>query len=106
MAMMGKAKEMQSRMGEVQEKLARQRVKGSAGNGMVTIEINGKLDVLSCQIDQDLVDGNRARLEDMVVCAMNDAVFKARKVGAETMQEVAGLDIPGMSDAMAKMGMS
>lgn len=105
MALMGKAKEMQSRMGEIQDKLAQTRIRGSAGSGMVWIEINGKFDVLGCQIDQTLVDGNRTRLEEMVVSAMNDALFKARKTAAEMMQEVSGMDLPGMGDAMSKMGL-
>lgn len=105
MSLMGKAKEMQSRMGEIQDKLAQTRIRGSAGNGMVSVEVNGKFDVLSCQIDQSLVDGDRARLEEMVVSAMNDAMFRARKTAAEMMQEMSGMDLPGMGDAFSKMGL-
>lgn len=109
MSLMGKAKEMQSRMGEMQNKLAQARVRGMSGNsiGTITIEMNGKMDVLSCQIEPRLVDAaDRLMLEQLFVSAMNDALFKSRKLAAEAMQEVTGgADLPGFSDAMSKMGM-
>lgn len=109
MSLMGKAKEMQSRMGEMQNKLAQARVRGMSGNsiGAITVEMNGKMDVLSCQIDPRLVDtADRLMLEQLLVSAMNDALFKSRKLAAEAMQEVTGgADMPGFADAMSKMGM-
>lgn len=106
-SMMKQAKEMQSRMAEMQEKLTQLRIKGSSGGGMVIVEVNGKQDVLNCSIDQTLVDGgDREMLEDLVVSAMNDAVNKSRIAGAEAMQEAAGgLNLPGMGDAMSQLGL-
>jgi len=109
MSLIGKAKEMQSRMGEMQNKLAQARVRGLAGNsiGTITIEMNGKMDVLGCQIDPRLVDAaDRLMLEQLFVSAMNDALFKSRKLAADSMQELTGgADIPGFTDALSKMGM-
>lgn len=109
MQMAGKAKEMQSRMADMQNKLTQTRVRGVSGNsiGTITVEMNGKLDVLSCQIEPRLVDAaDRLMLEQLMVSAMNDALFKSRKLAAEMMQEVTGgMDLPGMTDALSKMGM-
>ena len=105
-AMKGQFEEMQSRMSETQNHLAQMRIRGSAGGGMVNVEINGKLDVLGCRIDQTLVDsGDREMLEDLVTSAMNDAISKSKQAAADAMKEVTGgLDIPGMEEAMAKLG--
>ena len=105
-AMKGQFEEMQSRMSETQNHLAQMRIRGSAGGGMVNVEINGKLDVLGCRIDQTLVDsGDREMLEDLVTSAMNDAISKSKQAAADAMKEVTGgLDIPGIEEAMAKLG--
>ena len=105
-AMKGQFEEMQSRMAETQNHLAQMRIRGTAGGGMVNVEINGKLDVLGCEIDQTLVDsGDREMLEDLVTSAMNDAIHKSKQATAEAMKDVTGgLDIPGMEEAMAKLG--
>ena len=102
MSLAGKAKEMQARMGEVQDKLAQARVHGVAGGGAVVIVVNGKLDVLSCQLAPKLVDeADKFKLEQLLVSAMNDALFKSKKMAAEAMQEVTGgLDLPGMGNMM------
>lgn len=106
-SMMKQAKEMQSRMAEMQEQLTRLRIKGSAGGGMVVIETNGKQDVLNCSIDPTLLEGGDCEmLEDLVVSAMNDAVSKSREAAAEAMQEAAGgLNLPGMGDALSQLGL-
>jgi DNA-binding YbaB/EbfC family protein len=105
-AMKGQFEEMQSRMAETQDHLAQMRIRGTAGGGMVNVEINGKLDVLGCEIDQTLVDsGDREMLEDLVTSAMNDAIHKSKQAAADAMKDVTGgLDIPGMEEAMAKLG--
>ncbi len=102
MSLAGKAKEMQARMGEVQDKLAQARVHGVSGGGAVVIVVNGKLDVLSCQLDPKLVDeADKFKLEQLLVSAMNDALFKSKKMAAEAMQEVTGgMDLPGMSNML------
>ena len=106
-SMMKQAKEMQGKMGEVQDRLAQMRIRGSSGGGMVIFEVNGKQDVLSCEIDPVLLEGDdKEMLEDLVVSAMNDAMAKSREVAAESMQEVAGgLNIPGLESAMSQLGL-
>lgn len=105
-AMKGQFEEMQARMGEMQNHLANMRIKGTAGGGMVAIEVNGKLDVLGCNIDQTLIEsGDKEMLEDLVTSAMNDAIHKSKEAAADAMKDVTGgLDIPGMEDMMGKLG--
>ncbi|MDA0283298.1 MAG: YbaB/EbfC family nucleoid-associated protein [Planctomycetota bacterium] len=106
-SLMKQAKEMQGRMGEIQDRLALMRIRGSAGGGMVAFEVNGKQDVIGCTVDPTLFEsGDREMLEELVVSAMNDALHKSRQAGAEAMQEVAGgLNIPGLEGMMSKLGL-
>jgi nucleoid-associated protein EbfC len=106
-SLMKQAKEMQGRMSEIQDRLSLMRIRGSAGGGMVTIEVNGKLDVLGCAFDSTLYEsGDREMLEELVVSAMNDAMNKSKQASAEAMQEVTGgLNIPGMEGMMSKLGL-
>ena len=45
-------------------------------------------------------------LEELITAATNQAIQKAKEAAAEAMSEVAGgMDIPGLSDALGKMGL-
>jgi len=105
-AMRGQFEEMQSRMADMQDHLAQMRIKGTSGGGMVVLEINGRLDVLGCEIDPALIaGGDREMIEDLITSAMNDAIHKSKEAAASAMQDVTGgLDIPGMEDAISKLG--
>lgn len=99
------AKEMQGRMGEIQDRLAKMRIRGSSGGGVVAIEVNGKMDILGCQIEQVVIDsGDRRMLEELVTAAMNDALFRSKQAAADAMQELTG-GMPGMEQALSQMGL-
>ena len=51
MGMMGKVKEMQSKMEKVQEEIAALEVEGRAGGGLVTVILNGKGEMRGLKID-------------------------------------------------------
>lgn len=106
-SMMQQARQMQSRMAEVKEKVAEMRVEGIAGGEMVKVEATGDLRVVGVQIDPSLLaTGDREMLEELVTAATNQALQKAKEAAAAAMQEVAGgMDIPGLSDAMSKFGL-
>jgi DNA-binding YbaB/EbfC family protein len=94
--MLKEAQKMQSKMAEMQEKLADMELIGAAGGGMVKITVNGKGEMRKASIDPSLADpGEIEILEDLIVAAFNDA--KA-KVEAETQAEMGkltgGLNLP------------
>jgi len=99
------AQEMKSRMGELESKLAQLRVKGSAGGGMVDVEVNGQQKVLSVRIDEQIMSSDdREMLEDLLVAACNDALDQAKQAAAEQMGELTGgMDLPGMDDMLKQM---
>ena len=105
-SMLKQAQEIQGRMAEIQENLAQMKLRGEAGGGMVSIEINGQMKVLGCQIDPILLQSHdQEMLEDLLVAAMNQALDKAREMSAEEMSRLTGgLNIPGLTDAISKLG--
>lgn len=98
------ANEIQGRMQEMQESLKRLRLTGTAGGGMVTVEMNGQQQVLSCSIEESLfASGDREMVEDLVASACNQALEKVREAAAAEMGKFAGgFDMPGLGDALAK----
>ena len=96
MGMMGKVKEMQAKMEQLQEEIAAARVEGVSGGGMVQIEMTGKGDMLSIKIDPSLLAGDEAEmLEDLIVAAHRDAKDRASEKAEEMTKELtAGLPIP------------
>lgn len=104
-ALLKQAQQIGGQMGQVTEEMRKLHVSGSAGGGMVEIEINGLMEVLRCRIDPKLFEQNdRELLEDMVVAAVNQAIAKGKQTHAETLRELTGgLPLPDMfQDALAK----
>ena len=98
MKMMQQAQQMQGKLAELQEELAKRSVSGSAGGGMVTVEADGKGTVRRIRIDPSLITGGDVELlEDLVTVAVGDAQQKAAAMGEEEMGRLAvGLGIPGL----------
>jgi DNA-binding YbaB/EbfC family protein len=92
------AQALQSKLTELQAEAERKTAEASAGGGMVTATVNGKLQVLSIRIDpQVLTAGDREMLQDLVTAAVNEAIRKAQQMMAEAMSRVTGgLKIPGL----------
>jgi DNA-binding YbaB/EbfC family protein len=89
--LMRKAQEMQSKMNELQEEMARRTVQADAGGGMVTATVNGRLEVTAIKIDKSRVDVNDTEmLEDVIVSAIRAAQAKAAAEMATEMHKLAG----------------
>ena len=106
MSMVRKAQEMGGRMQGSNEQLKRERVTGSAGGGLVTVELNGVGEMLSLKIDPLLLErGELEMIEDLLPAAVNQAREKASLLHAEAMQEMsADMNMPGMADILEKLG--
>jgi DNA-binding YbaB/EbfC family protein len=104
-AMFKQAQEMTGRMHEIKSQMQNVRVKGSAGGGMVEVEVTGQLEPVSCRIDESLLSpDNRELLEDMVVVAFKSAMREANVKQQEMMQSMAGgMNLPpGLIDQISK----
>ena len=92
--LMQQAQRMQDNMQRVQEELAKAEVTGSAGAGMVSVTITGRMECRKVRIDPSvLADPEMA--EDLVAAAFNDAVNKANAMSQEKLGAVtAGMPLP------------
>ncbi len=97
--MMKQAQKLQSQMMKLQEELAEKTVESSSGGGMVTVVANGRQQIVSIQIEKEVVDPDDVEmLQDLVLAAANDALAKAQEmVSSEMGKLTGGLNIPGLS---------
>jgi DNA-binding YbaB/EbfC family protein len=104
-SMLKQAHALRGQVAEMQERLARARVQGSAGGGMVMVEANGQQNILGVRIDPSVLD-DKEMLEDLLVAATNQALEKSREAAAREMEQVTGnFNVPGLGEALAKMGL-
>ncbi len=96
--LMQAAERMQREMERVQADLGGKQVEASAGGGMVTAVVNGRLELVALRIDPAVIDpAERGMLEDLVVAAVNQALVRARELaGSEMSRVAAGLGLPGL----------
>ena len=78
------AQQMGGKMQQIGEELKTRRAEGSAGGGMVNVEVNGLGEVLRCRIDPSLITaGDRELIEDLLPPAINQALAKSKDLHAE-----------------------
>ncbi|GIP61404.1 YbaB/EbfC family nucleoid-associated protein [Paenibacillus woosongensis] len=96
--MMKQVKKMQEQMLKAQEELGSKTVEGSAGGGVVTVEVTGHKKVLSINIKPEAVDPDDVEmLQDLVLTAVNDALGKADELANNDMGKfTGGMKIPGL----------
>lgn len=86
---MMRLKKMQKQMMEAQEKLEQTVFTGTAGGGMVSVEMKGSHEVLSVKIDPDALESKDdiEMIEDSIVAALNDAT---KKIEEESQKALGG----------------
>jgi hypothetical protein len=96
--MMKQAQQLQSKMMKLQEELAEKTVESSSGGGMVKVTANGRQQILSIQVEKEVVDPDDVEmLQDLILAAVNDALAKAQEmVSSEMSKLTGGLNIPGL----------
>jgi DNA-binding YbaB/EbfC family protein len=77
-------------------------VEGSAGGGMVRVRMNGKLELMECKIEpQVLSDHDGEMLEDLIVAATNQALAKLKQAWMDKFGSVfGGMNLPGFSQML------
>jgi DNA-binding YbaB/EbfC family protein len=88
---MQQAKKMQERLMKVQEELAEKTVEGQSGGGMVTCVVNGKQELVSIRIaDEIWAEKDKELLEDLIRAAINEGLDRSREMMQEEMGKVTG----------------
>ena len=93
--MFKQAREMQSRLSDLQESLKKASVTGESGAGLVKVTLNGRFEALRVEIDPVAATEDRAVQEDLIAAAFNDAVRRVEAMHKEKMGDLAqGLGLP------------
>lgn len=104
MGLMGKMKDLQSRMKEAQEELVGITETAESGGGMVKATVNGQKTLISLEIDKDLVNPeDKEMLQDLIVAAVNKAFENIepkikqhlQKATDGVLPNIPGLDLGG-----------
>jgi DNA-binding YbaB/EbfC family protein len=99
------AQEFGGKMQALQGELKAKRATGSAGGGLVEVEVNGLGEALAVRIDPSLVaKGDREMIEDLLPAAFNAARQKAQELHAEAMQSLTGgIPLSGLENALSQL---
>ena len=97
-AMLRQAQKMQEDMAAKQEELDAREYDISAGGGVVNVKITGKLEVLSINIEPEVVDPDDIEtLSDILTAAVNEAIKKVNDTNNEEMGKITGpMNMPGL----------
>ncbi len=83
---------------KIQSALAKEVVETQAGNGAVTVKMNGEQKVQGVTLDADLIrDAELPQVEKWIESAVSQAITRSQQLAAEKMKSVAGdLGLPGL----------
>jgi DNA-binding YbaB/EbfC family protein len=92
------AKMMREQIGKLQEQMQQTEVEGTAGNGLVTIRLNGENEMKGITIKPDCVDPEDIEgLQDLIKAAYADANEKLKEMGKGGMPGMPAMP-PGFPD--------
>ena len=91
-----KAKELESKMKESQERIKNIRVEGVSGSNSVKITLNGEGEMQKIEISDAILKEEKSIVEDLIVAAHNNAKAQLKsKTTEEISKATGGLGIPG-----------
>ena len=91
---MKQAKQMQDQMMKTQKELESMEIEGNSGGGAVKAVINGKKELLSLDIDSELLNDDKEVLEDLIIVCINQAHNKFDEISKDKMGDISG-GLPG-----------
>ena len=100
-SMIKKAQELQNKMEKAQAELNSIEIEGQSGGGMVTVRVNGHKEVISLDIDAEILKEDKEMVEDLIIAAVNQGLQNAGKAAEEKMNSITGgmmgkMKFPGM----------
>jgi len=91
-----KAKELEAKMKESQEKIKNIRVEGVSGSNSVKVILDGEGEMEKIVISDDILKEEKSIVEDLIVAAHNHAKTELKlKTTEEISKATGGLGIPG-----------
>lgn len=95
-ALMQQAQKMQQQMSKKQKEFEGREFDFSSNGGAIKIKMKGSKEILSLEIDKDLIDPeDKEMLQDMLMIAINEALCKVEEEASKIMGSIAG-GMPGL----------
>ena len=91
-----KAKELEEKMRESQERIKNISAEGSSGSDSVKVTLNGEGEMIKILISDEILKEDKSILEDLILAAHNNAKEKLKsKTTEEISKATGGFGIPG-----------
>ena len=91
-----KAKELEEKMKESQEKIKNIKVEGTSGVNSVKVILNGDGEMIKLEISPETIKEDKSVIEDLIVAAYNNAKIQLKSKTSEEISKVTGgFGIPG-----------
>ncbi len=96
--MMKQVQQMQKTMEKKQGEIELQEFEASAGGGAIKVTANGKKEIVSIELKEEIVDPDDIEmLQDLIIVAVNDAISSAEKAMSDAMGNMTGgMKMPGL----------
>tara|TARA_B100000131_G_C17749294_1_gene464459 strand:+ start:130 stop:447 length:318 start_codon:yes stop_codon:yes gene_type:complete len=93
---LNKAKELEAKMKESQEKIKKMRVEGISGSNSVKVILDGEGEMQKIEISDEILKENKMVIEDLIIAAHNNAKAKLKSMTTEEISKATGgFGIPG-----------
>ena len=93
---LNKAKELEAKMKESQEKIKNIEVEGISGANSVKVKLNGEGEMIELKISPETMREEKSIIEDLIVAAHNNAKVQLKsKTSEEISKATGGFGIPG-----------
>ena len=91
-----KAKELESKMKESQEKIRNIKVEGTSGSNLVKVTLNGESELIKVDLSDEVMKEEKIIIEDLIKAAHQDAKVKIKsKTSEELSKSTSEFGIPG-----------
>ena len=98
---LNKAKELESKMKQSQQKIKEIRVEGVSGSNSVIITLDGEGEMQSIKLSDEIIKEDKTIIEDLIVAAHNSAKSQLKtKTAEEISKATGGLGIPGFKSPL------
>ena len=95
---LNKAKELEAKMKESQEKIKNIEVEGTSGTNSVKVKLNGDGEMIELKISPETIREEKSIIEDLIVAAHNNAKVQLKsKTAEEISKATGGFGIPGFN---------
>ena len=93
---LSKAKELEAKMKESQEKIKNIKVEGISGSNSVKVTLDGEGEMQKIEISNEIMKEDKSIIEDLITAAHNNAKEKLKaKTSEEISKAAGGFGIPG-----------